>query len=191
MRVDLARVAAKRRGDVEVAAEPRPAGEPVTAGDDQLRVGELQVGGDDAHTVGVVAPQQLQRAWVPRPGRPLQAAGVAAEPFEGRVAGQGRGHDGLLSCARCPLRRAERRSVLAECRCSREAEPLPADRGRPGTPSASIRPEVSGPSGRASTDVRTGRGTPQSGRGHCPRARGPGSRPGRPPGTSARRRRRS
>jgi hypothetical protein len=83
-----------------VPREPGPAGEPVLAGDDQLRGAEPQGAGVAGNPAGMVAGQPLGGARVAGPGGPLQGTRLPAEAGEVGTGGhvQG-GHNGLLSYA--------------------------------------------------------------------------------------------
>ena len=83
-------------GELEVAHQRGPAGEAVAARDGQLCVvqGERIECGVRA---GVMPPHHLERFAVGCGNPTLQRPGVAPQPFERRIVGQGTGHDGLLS----------------------------------------------------------------------------------------------
>ncbi len=81
---------------LEVAHQPRPAGEAVVPGDDRLRGGEREAGAAGEPVLGGVG----RGLGVSAPHGPLQVAGLVAELVEARTVGQGDGrHSDLLSHA--------------------------------------------------------------------------------------------
>lgn len=106
----LRRVGHRRRTEPRVPAvfghrsqvphEPGPAGEPVLAGNDQLRGAELQAARVVGHPIRVVAGQPHNRAGVAGPNGPLQGTGLPAEAVNVGTVGHAQGrHNGLLSYA--------------------------------------------------------------------------------------------
>jgi hypothetical protein len=85
---------------LQVPREAGPAGEPVFAGDDQLRHAELQAASVIRHSTAMVAGQPRGGVGVAGPNGPLQGTGLPAEAVEVGTLGhiQGR-HKGLLSSA--------------------------------------------------------------------------------------------
>jgi hypothetical protein len=97
----------------EISPEPRPAGEPVLAGDDQLRGGKRQATEVVRQPTGVVAGQPRDRAGVAGPEGSLEGTGLPTEAVKVGTVGHGQGrHDDLLSSACGPLRQAERRTMV-------------------------------------------------------------------------------
>nr|BFE81956.1 hypothetical protein GCM10020093_045570 [Planobispora longispora] len=84
----------------QVPREPGPAGEPVFAGDDELRRAEPEAADVVRHSTGMMAGQPRDGVGVPGPNGPLQGTGLAAEAVEVGVVGHAQGrHNGLLSSA--------------------------------------------------------------------------------------------
>ena len=85
---------------LQVSREPGPAGEPVFAGDDELRRAELQAAGVVGHRTAMVAGQPRHCVGVAGPNGPLQGTGLPAEAVDVGTVGHAQGrHDGLLSSA--------------------------------------------------------------------------------------------
>jgi hypothetical protein len=83
-------------GELEVAHQRGPAGEAVAARHRQLCVVQGERIERDVRA-GVMPPDHGERFAVGCGNPTLQCAGVATQPLERRIVGQGAGHDGLLS----------------------------------------------------------------------------------------------